>query len=708
MKLKFNAIQILVSELMPDEMGVIYLMGLQKAMPENVTPTVFTNIIAFLCKKLDWVENDQECIEIDVECTEPLPKPAIVVTEECIEKTQESGKNLPSDNSSHSTLQKAVESDQNLSLDSMISKSHEHEAMNEEFGEKRTKSTTNLSTVDPTFSDVIENDLSENSNKETQISRCAEEVVISEPADVPVPVTNNPKSASEHNMEVATISPELDMSCFEENQHPHQGPGQSSNETNSDKDPEAPLKSHMSDYESMDSIKFSCNECGKLFSNESDLAAHKFIHEIGEVKGQIPSSYKENDVNSLQGSSLTDERPYSCSICGQRFATKAGFSRHEIIHTDKALSCSQCDKKFSLPALLKGHEDSHTRGTIKYGNAKHRIIRLPRNLGDKLYSCTHCELKFSSKNSLCRHQKIHTDKAISCSQCDKKFVQKLYLERHMLSHLKGTVRPLNKEDHEQREKRRELALSSGEFTCIHCNKRFGGSGDLKRHQIRRHASGTVSKGDQNSRERRRELVLQSGKFSCPQCDKKFEGSRDLKKHEKRHAGETIEETSTDEGTGDRGEGGSLKPYRCPHCEHRFAVKSSLRRHKVIHTGKAFGCSSCNKIFSNSTDFKRHQQRRHGIGTTESDSQVQIPIDPMEREKRKLQRRLREEKARESGEFSCSHCDKKFGSSSRLRAHEKLHTGERPFMCSMCGQSFIDAARLKRHEIGHINNRNKSS
>ena len=130
MKLKFNAIQVLVSELMPDEMGVIYLMGLQKAMPENVTPKVFTNIIAFLCKKLDWVENDQECIEIDVECTEPLPKPAIVVTEECSEKTQESGKNLPSDNSSDSTLQKAVESDQSLSSDSTISNSHNEKDSN--------------------------------------------------------------------------------------------------------------------------------------------------------------------------------------------------------------------------------------------------------------------------------------------------------------------------------------------------------------------------------------------------------------------------------------------------------------------------------------------------------------------------------------------------------------------------------------------------
>ena len=69
MKLKFNAIQILVSELLPDEMGVIYMMGLQKEMPETVTTAVFTNIITFLCRKLDWIETDKEKVE-----------PAIVVT----------------------------------------------------------------------------------------------------------------------------------------------------------------------------------------------------------------------------------------------------------------------------------------------------------------------------------------------------------------------------------------------------------------------------------------------------------------------------------------------------------------------------------------------------------------------------------------------------------------------------------------------------
>ena len=60
MKLKFNAIQILVAELLPDEMGVIYMMGLQKEMPTTVTTTVFTHIITFLCRKLDWIETDEE------------------------------------------------------------------------------------------------------------------------------------------------------------------------------------------------------------------------------------------------------------------------------------------------------------------------------------------------------------------------------------------------------------------------------------------------------------------------------------------------------------------------------------------------------------------------------------------------------------------------------------------------------------------------
>ena len=91
MKLKFNAIQILVSELLPDEMGVIYLMGLQKEMPTTVNTTVFTNIITFLCRKLDWIEKEEEKVE-----------PAMVMN---LENTEQSLNDKATDSSIKETIE---------------------------------------------------------------------------------------------------------------------------------------------------------------------------------------------------------------------------------------------------------------------------------------------------------------------------------------------------------------------------------------------------------------------------------------------------------------------------------------------------------------------------------------------------------------------------------------------------------------------------
>ena len=56
MKLKFSAIQILLAELQPIEMGAIYLMGAgSEEIPDTVTKRILMNIITFLCEKLDWI-----------------------------------------------------------------------------------------------------------------------------------------------------------------------------------------------------------------------------------------------------------------------------------------------------------------------------------------------------------------------------------------------------------------------------------------------------------------------------------------------------------------------------------------------------------------------------------------------------------------------------------------------------------------------------
>ena len=60
MKLKFEAMQILMEELQQNEMWAIYLMGLGKAMTEKVTKANLTNIIKVLCKNLKWIEELQD------------------------------------------------------------------------------------------------------------------------------------------------------------------------------------------------------------------------------------------------------------------------------------------------------------------------------------------------------------------------------------------------------------------------------------------------------------------------------------------------------------------------------------------------------------------------------------------------------------------------------------------------------------------------
>lgn len=193
---------------------------------------------------------------------------------------------------------------------------------------------------------------------------------------------------------------------------------------------------------------FACTKCERRFASRSDLRRHDLTH--------------------------TGEKPFGCTICNRYFSTKCALTRHVGVHNGaKPYSCKYCSKAFRNTDCLARHERIHT--------------------GERPYSCKICQKSFAVSKSLRVHERTHSgDKPYQCTNCNMSFRQWHHLRGHVRSQQCGKVKS---------------------FVCQICHKGFVSPSYLKTHK-RAHK-------DKRS-------------FKCKKCGKSFTVKSGVREHEKKY------------------------------------------------------------------------------------------------------------------------------------------------------------------------------